>query len=107
MLQLVKKSAFVSLGLAVMSANSIKRIAKKIADEGNFSEEEGKKLVDDLLLQSKKSREEINTKIKRIVKESLDEMDIVTRKDLEGLEKKKSEAVKDIEPKASTKKAKT
>lgn len=106
MLQLLKKSAFVSLGLAAMSAGSIKRIGKKIAQEGKLSEAEGKKLVDDLLDQSEKSREEINTKIKKLVKESLEEMDLVTRKDLEGLEIKKTIIDTDSDSKPTSKKPK-
>ncbi len=106
MLELVKKSAFVSLGLAAMSANSIRRIGKKIAEESKLSEDEGKKLVDDLLLQSEESKAKLNAKIKTLVKESLDEMDIVTKKDLEVLIIKESDIDKDPTPKSATKKTK-
>ena len=85
MLKLLKKSAFVSLGLAVMSASTIKRVGKKIADESNMSEAEGKEFVEDLLLQSKKSKEEFKNKIESSVKESITELNLAKADDIESL----------------------
>lgn len=103
MLELVKKTAFVSIGLAAMSASSIRKIGKKIAEEGKLSEAEGKKLVEDLLDQSKKSRSDMKIRLKKIVKESMDEMDLVTQKDLKNIEDKLDDIEKTVNPKPAKK----
>ena len=85
MLKLVKKSAFISLGLAAMSATAVRRYANKIAKEGNLSEEEGRKLVDDLLKQSKKSKADFKKNINNSVKESVTELDLATKSDVKNI----------------------
>lgn len=85
MLKLVKKSAFISLGLAAMSATAVRRYGRKIAKEGNLSEEEGKKLVDDLLKQSKKSKADLKKNINKSVKESVEEMNLATKNDVKNI----------------------
>ena len=88
MLELLKKTAFISLGLAAMSVATIQRLGKKIAEEGELSEEEGEKLVHDLLEQSKKSKIELKKNIEKTVKKSLLEMDIATSKDINSINKR-------------------
>jgi polyhydroxyalkanoate synthesis regulator phasin len=85
MLQLVKKSAFMSLGLAVLSASAIKRIAEKISEESKLSESEGRKLVEDMLAESEKSKGILKKKVEDSVKESISEMDIATSADVASI----------------------
>lgn len=107
MMKLVKRTAFVSLGLAAMSAATIKRIGKKIADEGKLSEDEGKKLIDDLLEQSKKSKAEVKKTINTSVKESLTDMDVATNKDVKSINRRLDKIEKSIPKKPAARKTTT
>jgi polyhydroxyalkanoate synthesis regulator phasin len=82
MLKLVKKTAFIGLGLAAMSVSALEQLGGRISKEANLSEEEGEKLVDDLIEQSKKSREELMETVKKTV---LD-LGIVTSEDLKTID---------------------
>ena len=107
MMKLVKRTAFVSLGLAAMSAATIKRIGKKIADEGKLSEDEGKKLIDDLLEQSKKSKAEVKKTINTSVKESLTDLDVATNKDVKSINTRLDKIEKSLPKKPVAKKTTT
>ena len=113
MMQLLKKSAFMSLGLAVLSTSAIKRIGQKIAEESKLSEEEGRKLVEDMLVESEKSKDLLKKKVEKCVKESVSEMDIATSKDvasinqrLEAIEKELSKGSKPSKSSSTKAKAK-
>ena len=107
MMKLVKRTAFLSIGLAAMSAASIKRIGKKLADEGKLSEDEGKKLVDDLLEQSKKSKAQLKNDINKTVKDSLSDLDVATTKDVKDINSRLDNIEKNLEKKPSKKKTTT
>ena len=106
-MKLVKRTAFLSIGLAAMSAASIKRIGKKLADEGKLSEDEGKKLVDDLLEQSKKSKAQLKNDINKTVKDSLSDLDVATTKDVKDINSRLDNIEKNLEKKPSKKKTTT
>jgi len=103
MLKLVKKSAFISLGLAAMSATAVRRYGQKLAKEGKLSEEEGQKLVDDLLKQSKKSKADLKNNINKSVKESVVEMDLATKSDITRVNTRLTRIEKSISGKAKPK----
>ncbi len=85
MLQLVKKTSLIGLGLASMSAMTIRRLGHKIAEDAKLSEEEGQKLVEDLLEQSERSKLELKESIHRTVKDSIAEMDLATVDDVDSI----------------------
>ena len=103
MLKLVKKSAFISLGLAAMSATAVRRYGQKLAKEGKLSEEEGHKLVEDLLKQSKKSKADLKANINKSVKESVSEMDLATSSDIKKVNTRLTKIEKAINGKVKPK----
>jgi polyhydroxyalkanoate synthesis regulator phasin len=96
MMSLVKKSAYVSLGLAVLSASAIKRLGQKIAEESKLSEAEGKKLIEDLLEESEKSKSILSKKVEKTVKKSIVDMDVATSTDIESINKRLDEIEKNM-----------
>jgi polyhydroxyalkanoate synthesis regulator phasin len=88
MLRLVKKTAFIGLGLAAMSVAALEQLGGRIAKEANLSEEEGKKLVDDLIEQSKNSREDMKKMFEQTMRDYMTNMNIVTTDDLKPIEKR-------------------
>ena len=103
MLKLIKKSAFIGLGLAAMSATALEQLGERIAKEAKLSEEEGQKLVDDLMEQSKKSREDLMNTVEKTVKETLKNMDVVTTDDLKSIERRLRKIEKSLDQKPKPK----
>lgn len=96
-MQLLKKSAFVGLGLAALSTSTVKRLGNKIVEESKLSEQEGQKLVQDLLEESAKSKELLQKKIEKTVKDSINAIDITTSKDIASINKRLDELSKSID----------
>ena len=71
-----------------MTKEKTEELGKKISEESKLTEEEGKKMVNDLLKQSEKAREDLEAQIQKLVKKSLEKLDIPTREDLNRLEKR-------------------
>ncbi|MCK4357095.1 phasin family protein [Candidatus Bipolaricaulota bacterium] len=60
-------------------------MAEKIIEESKLSEEEGRKLVEDLLKQSEEARKNLEEEVKKTVADALKKLDIPSREDLENL----------------------
>ena len=88
MFDLLKKTMLTGIGIASMTKDKIEELGKKISAESKLTEEEGKKMVNDLLKQSEKAREDLEAQIQKLVKKSLEKIDIPTREDLNRLEKR-------------------
>ncbi|AZR74241.1 hypothetical protein BBF96_13035 [Anoxybacter fermentans] len=86
MLDLLKKTVLIGIGIASMTKDKIEELAKKIAEESKLSEEEGKKLVEDLLRQSDEARKHLESQVEKLVKNVLEKLDIPSREDLQKLE---------------------
>lgn len=88
MFDLLKKTILTGIGIASMTKNKIEELEKKISKDSKLTEEEGKKMVNDLLKQSEKAREDLKSQVKKLVQNALEELDFPTKKDLEKLEKR-------------------
>ncbi len=87
MFDVLKKTMLMGIGIASMTKDKIKEFGKKISEENKLNEEEGKKLVKDLLKQSEKAKENLEAQIQKFVKASLEKLDIPTRADINKLKK--------------------
>lgn len=96
MLKLLKKTAFVSLGFAVLSAEAVKRMGEKIVEESKMSEEEGREFVNDLMVQSKESKKKLQDKVEEIVKNSIEKLHLPTSKDIESIDSRLSRIEKEL-----------
>ena len=88
MFDLLKKTILTGIGIASMTKDKIEELGKKISKESKLTEEEGKKMVNDLLKQSEKAREDLENQVQKLVKIALEKLDIPTRDDLNKLEKR-------------------
>ncbi len=88
MLDLLRKSVLIGIGLAAMTKDKVEELAKKIAEENNLSEEEGRKLAQDLLKRSDEARENLKSQVEKLVKSTLEKLDIPSRADLQELEER-------------------
>jgi len=88
MFELLKKTMLTGIGIASMTKDKIEELGKKISAESKLTEEEGKKMVNDLLKQSEKAREDLENQVQKLVKKSLEKLDIPIREDFNRLEKR-------------------
>ena len=64
MLDLVKRGILMGIGISSLTKDKIEELAEKIIEESKLSEEEGRKLVEDLLKQSKEARKNLGIRTK-------------------------------------------
>jgi len=88
MFDLLKKTMLTGIGIASMTKDKIEELGKKISEESKLTAEEGKKMVNDLLKQSEKAREDLENQVQKLVKKALEKLDIPTCEDFNRLEKR-------------------
>jgi len=82
MFDLLKKTMLTGLGLAGLTKDKIEKLARELAKKGKLSEEEGKKLVDDISKKSEKARKDLEAQIEKVVKNTMKKMNLATREDI-------------------------
>lgn len=85
MIDLVKKAMFTGIGVVSLSKEKIEEVARDFIEKGKLSEQEGEKLVDELLKKSEESRAEVKKQIEEQVQAVLQKMDCATKSDLAEL----------------------
>ena len=86
--ELIKKTLLTGLGLAFLTKEKIKEMSKEFTEKGKLSEQEGKKLYDELLEKAEESKEDVKKQIETITNESMKKMNLASRDDLLDLEKR-------------------
>lgn len=71
MLEQLKKDMFIGIGLMAMTRTKIMEFGKKLAEDSKLSEDEGKKLVDDLLTQADDMKKYFEKNFSNIVEEKM------------------------------------
>jgi polyhydroxyalkanoate synthesis regulator phasin len=83
---LFKKFVYTGVGLVSMTVDKFQKSVEKLVDEDKLSQEEGKKLVDDLFKNTEAKREEFETKLKSVVEEVMVRMNLATQKQVQELQ---------------------
>ncbi|MCP4749970.1 MAG: hypothetical protein GY866_03695 [Proteobacteria bacterium] len=102
MIDLIKKTMLLSLGLAFFTKDKVEELTNEIVEKGKLSGKESKDFFDDLLKKSEESRQEIEDQVTKIVKDSLKKMNIATHDDLLQLGKQIEELKKAINKKGES-----
>jgi len=82
----VRKLGLIGAGLWAMTEDKINDLVKDLVDKGDISKEEGKKVIQDVLEESKKQKVDLEKKISEKIQDSISKADIFTRKDMHELE---------------------
>ena len=85
MIELVKKALLTGVGVAALSKEKIEDLAKEIVERGKMTDQEGKKLVDQLLSSSEEARQDLQKQIEEKVQTVLDKMDLAKKSDIDAL----------------------
>ncbi|AKB29320.1 hypothetical protein MSSAC_2903 [Methanosarcina siciliae C2J] len=82
----VRKLGLIGAGLWAMTEERVNELVKDLVDKGDISKEEGKKVVQDVLEESRKQRFDLEKKISDKMQETISKADVFTRKDMHELE---------------------
>ena len=85
MIELVKKALLTGVGVASLTKEKIEEVARDFVEKGKMSEQEGRELVDDLVLRSDESRIELQKQISEKVEAILEKMDLAKKSEVDAL----------------------
>lgn len=74
------------LGLVVVSKDKIEESIRELIEKGNISEQEGKKLVQEMIGNAEKAKGDFEKMVDKYVDKALSRMDIVKKSDLQELQ---------------------
>jgi polyhydroxyalkanoate synthesis regulator phasin len=84
-IDIIKKALLTGIGLALRTKDELEELAKDYVDQGDLSENEGKKFLDDLTKRYDDAKEKLEAKIEASVKKILDKADIATKEEVNEL----------------------
>jgi len=85
MVDLLKKTLLTGIGVAALSKEKFEELAKDFVDKGKISEQEGRALVDDLVLRSEEYRVEFQKQIEDKVQAVLKKMNLARQSEIDSL----------------------
>ncbi len=85
MLDLTRKAILTGVGLGLLAKDKIDEVVEKIREENKLTEEESRKLAQELLDQSEEARKNLEEEVKKTVGDALEKLDVPSRKDLDDL----------------------
>lgn len=83
---LFKKFVYTSVGLVSTTVEKFQSSVEKLVDQDKISQDEGKKIVDDLFKNTEAKREEFEAKLKNIVEEVLERVNLATQSQIKELQ---------------------
>ncbi len=96
MKDLIKKTFYFSLGLALLTKEKAESLVKELVRKGELKREESKGFLSELLEKARKEKNELITIVQKEIKKVIGEMGLATKEDIEKLERK----IKGLEKKA-------
>ncbi|HBH23187.1 MAG TPA: hypothetical protein DDY13_07155 [Cytophagales bacterium] len=108
----LKKILYTSVGMISLTAEKVQQLIQKLVDEDKISEEEGRKIVDDIMKNANTKKEEFESQLKSITERVVSSFDFASKKEIAELRRKidaletklNKEAVKSSANKSATKK---
>ncbi len=82
----VRKLGLIGAGLWAMTEERIDELVKDLVDKGDISKEEGKKVIQDMVEESKKQRVDLEKKISEKIQDTVSKADAFAKKDVQELE---------------------
>ena len=91
---IIRKGLLLGVGTAALTKEKAEKFVKEMTKDQKINSTEGKKMVNDLLAQSKKQGQKLQARISKEVQRAMDKSGVATKKDIKALEKKISNASK-------------
>ena len=98
----LERTFYAGLGMALRTKDAIADMAQRLAQEQQLNEVEGRRLSDNMVRQAEEFRDRLSKVVKEQVDETIKQLDLVRRSDMEALEVR----VRDLEAKVAAMQAK-
>jgi len=85
MIDLIKKTLLTGIGVAALTKDRIEDLAKELIVKGKMTEQEGEKLVQEVLDRAEESRENLKTQTEELVEKSIAKMKLARVEDIDAL----------------------
>ena len=95
-MHMIKKAMLLGIGLISLTKEKAEEIVDDLIKRGEVSREERFKMVDKLLREAEKKEEELTGKINEIVQNTITQVGLASKKDLEAISKRLAEIEKRI-----------
>jgi polyhydroxyalkanoate synthesis regulator phasin len=83
---LFKKFMYTGVGLVSTTVEKFQKSVERLVDEDKLSQEEGKKLMDELFKNTETKREEFEAKLKKLIEEVMVRMNLATQTQMQELQ---------------------
>jgi len=84
----IRKAALLGIGIAAITKEKAESLVKDLIKKGDLNQDEGKKLVADLMVKSKKSKKELETTVNKQVNTIVKKANVASKKEIKVLEAK-------------------
>lgn len=98
----LERTFYAGLGMALRTKDAIADMAQRLAQEQQLNEVEGRRLSDNMVRQAEEFRDRLSKVVKEQVDETLKQLDLVRKRDMEALEAR----LRELEAKIATMQAK-
>ncbi len=86
MIDLVKKAVLTGIGVASLTKDKIEDLANEMVVKGKMTEQEGSKLVQEMLSRAEESRQTVKTQTESLVQSTIAKMQLARIEDIELLQ---------------------
>ncbi len=97
MFEYVKKSLLTGVGMALRSKNEIRELAEELAKSTQMNQAEAREFLDECQQKYEEARTKLDKRMEKTVEEVLRRLDLPTRSDIQALNKRIDDLVKQIE----------
>lgn len=85
MIDLIKKALLTGIGVAALTKDKVEDLAKELIDKGKMTEQEGEKLIQEMLNRAEESRETMKTQTEEMVQKTIAKMQLARIEDIDAL----------------------
>ena len=85
MIDLIRKAMLTGVGLASISIDKVEAMTKDLIEQGNLTEQEGRKLAQEMMGYAEKSKKMLEEQVSFYVEQTMTKMDVAKKSDLEEL----------------------
>ena len=96
MSDLFEKGIFIGLGLLSVTKEQVEKVVDELIEKGKVSQKEGPKVLKDLLARADEEKKALEARIDSGLAKSLQRLNVPTRKDLEEVNKKLDQILKEL-----------
>jgi polyhydroxyalkanoate synthesis regulator phasin len=97
MIDVIKKAIYTGVGFAVLTKEKAEELVKELAQQAQFSEQEGKELLESVLKQSEQARNDFQAKLEDGVLAVVKKLNLATRDEVASLKAKVEELSAKVE----------